>query len=165
MKHSESNIDIDHTVKPKLSRQQIIGLALFALSLTTILALYGPYAILTMVYSSPLEDAPSEIRNLSGPAVMGLWGITGTSIWLLLLIAKAYYFKTKSTIESLAAWALLMTVPFGLMFLLFFYLSISINAKASPLAAVGLAGTLYHLYIFRLISRRTSQTEKGQYPG
>lgn len=156
--------DLDSTTnrklsaKPMLSRRQTIGLSLFALSLTTLFGLYGPYAILTLAHGKNLEDAPPEIRNLSGPAVMGLWGITGASIWLLQLTGKAYFFKSKSAIEDLAVWSTVMTVLSAVCFLVSLYAAIRHDFRMVLMAGIMLVIGLYHALIVWLLSNEDTPT-------
>lgn len=160
MNHSNSNRDPVYHSEKSLSRHQTIGLALFALFLIAILVLYGPYTILTMVYARHLENAPPEIRNLSGPAVMGLWGITCVSAWLFMLIMKAYFTKSEATIENLAGWSMIMTILFACCFLGFLYVSIRYDIRvisaAGGMFVMGLSQTL----IAWLLSKASTQAGK-----
>lgn len=142
----------EHSTKPILSRRQTIGLALFALSLTTLLALYGPYTILILAHGKNLEAAPPEIRNLSGPGVMGGWGITGASFWLLLLTGKAYFFRSKSAMENLAVWSTVMTVLTALSFLTLLYGAIRHDFRMVLGAGIMLVIGLYQALIVWLLS-------------
>ncbi len=156
--------DLDSTTnrnlseKSMLSRRQTIGLSLFALSLTTLFGLYGPYTILTLAHGKNLEDAPPEIRNLSGPAVMGLWGITGASFWLLLQTGIAYFFRSKSAIEDLAVWSTVMTVLSAVCFLVSLYAAIRHDFRMVLMAGIMLVIGLYHALIVWLLSNEDTPT-------
>lgn len=158
MNHTPPIDNSELSAKPMLSRRQTIGLALFALSLTTLFGLYGPYAILTLAHGKNLEDAPSEIRNLSGPAVMGLWGVTGASIWLLLQTGIAYFFRSKSTIEDLAVWSTVMTVLSAVCFLVSLYAAIRHDFRMVLMARIMLVIGLYHGLIVWLLSNEDTPT-------
>ena len=158
MNDSSLSTDKKHSAEPMLSRRQTIGLALFALSLTTLFALYGPYTILILAYGNHLEDAPPEFRNLSGPGVMGIWGITGVAFWLLLLTGKAYFFRSKSAIENLAVWSTVMTVLSALSFLTLLYGAIRHDIRLVLGAGVMLVIGLYQALIVWLLSIEDTPT-------
>ncbi|QDT30736.1 hypothetical protein [Gimesia panareensis] len=152
MNHSTPKTDSDHSPEQTLSRQQIIGLALFAFSQAAVFVIYVPYTALTIGYLGNAGVAPPEIRSLSGPGVMGLWGVTGASAWLLLLIGKAYSTQSKATIENLANWSILIIVLSTLSFLSSLYAAIRYDISMVLMAGIILVIGLYQALILWLLT-------------
>lgn len=151
--HSHSAIDGSsdnqvESVMPTCSRKRMLGLALFSLSQIVLLWLFAPYAF---SISSP-TNLPPEMKGISGPALMALWGITGGAIWLLVLVVFAFLFKLSSTIESLADWATILMVLSIFFCLGFFYIAIHGEFLSLILAIVMLFSVFYHGIISWLLS-------------
>ena len=92
---------------------------------------------------------------------MGLWGITCVSAWLFLLTGKAYFTKSKATIENLAGWSMIMTIMFALCFLGFLYVSIRYDIRVISFAGVMFVTGFYQALIAWLLSKQSTQADKG----
>lgn len=136
------------SVTPTCKRKQLLGLALFSLPQILLLWMFAPY---TFSISSTTH-LPPEVKGISGPALMAVWGITGGSFWLLVLVAFAFLFKRSSTIESLANWATVLMILSIFFCLGFFYIAIHGEFLALILAIVMLVSVIYHRIVVLLLS-------------
>jgi len=146
------------SVTPNISRKRILGLALFSLSQAVFLWIFAPYAF---SISSP-TNLPPEMKGISGPALMFVWGITGGSFLLLVSVVFAFLFKRSSTFESLALWAKIL-MGFSIYFCIcYLYMAIHDIYWGLIFAVVMLVSAIYHRTIVWLLSDScTKKTSKN----